>query len=114
VRAWRGWSEVDPSLHYAFYELGDLPGVYAGLESDAFKALIADLDRTWGARVPRSREIVASKQMIRVETQRAMPWPEAPPFFSLGRRGSGVGVVERCLAVGTRESRRSAAPGTVS
>jgi hypothetical protein len=64
VGAWRGWSEVDPSLHYAFYELGDVAAVRAGLQSDAFKGLIADFDQAWGTRVPRSREIVASKQTI--------------------------------------------------
>ena len=24
VRAWRGWSEVNPAIHYAFYEFPDL------------------------------------------------------------------------------------------
>ena len=24
VRAWRGWSEADPAIHYAFYEFPDL------------------------------------------------------------------------------------------
>src|SRR3954454_25410082 len=56
VRAWRGWSDVDPSIHYAFYELPDLKPVPVIL--DALKALIGDFDRAGGTRVTRTREII--------------------------------------------------------
>jgi hypothetical protein len=35
VRAWRGWSEVNPAIHYAFYEFPDLSASQVILESDA-------------------------------------------------------------------------------
>jgi hypothetical protein len=62
VRAWRGWSDADPSIHYAFYELRDLKPVPVIL--DELKALIADWDRVWGTRVTRAREIIDMKQII--------------------------------------------------
>jgi hypothetical protein len=61
VRAWRGWSEGDPSIHYAFYELPDLQPVPVIV--DALKALVADFDRVWGTRVTRTREIIDTKQL---------------------------------------------------
>jgi hypothetical protein len=63
VRAWRGWSEVDPSIHYAFYEFPDLSAAQVVLDSDTLKGLIAEFDRVWGT-VTRTREIVATRQMI--------------------------------------------------
>jgi hypothetical protein len=44
-RAWRGWSDVDPSIHYAFYELPELEPVAIIL--DVLKGLIDDFDRVW-------------------------------------------------------------------
>ena len=64
VRAWRGWSEVDPSIHYAFYEFPDLSAAQVVLDSDTLKGLIAEFDRVWGTRVPRTREVVAARQTI--------------------------------------------------
>jgi hypothetical protein len=63
VRAWRGWSEVNPAIHYAFYEFPDLSAAQVVLDSDALKGLIAEFDRVWGT-VTRTREIVATRQMI--------------------------------------------------
>jgi hypothetical protein len=67
-RAWRGWSGVDPSIHYAFYELPELQPVAIIL--DALKDLIAEFDRVWGTRVTRTREVVATEQLISGETKK--------------------------------------------
>ena len=64
IRAWRGWSEIDPSVHYAFYEYPDLSRVQEVLQSDELKALIAEFDRVWGTRVTRVREVVTCAQML--------------------------------------------------
>jgi len=57
-RAWRGWSDVDPSVHYAVYEFDDVARVRALPGSAALKALVAEFDRAWGDKVVRSRDIV--------------------------------------------------------
>ncbi len=62
VRAWRGWSDVDASIHYAFYELPGPKPVAVIL--DALKPLVADFDRVWGTRVTRTREVIDTKQLI--------------------------------------------------
>lgn len=64
IRAWRGWSDVDPMLHFAFYEYAALASVEAAIASDAMKGLIAEFDRMWGTRVPRAREVVVCTQML--------------------------------------------------
>lgn len=63
-RAWRGWSDVDASMHYAVYEFDDVAAARAIQESDALKRLVADFDRTWGDRIKRRREIVDVIQTI--------------------------------------------------
>ncbi len=57
-RGWRGWSEVEPNVHYAFYEFETIEIARAIGESDAIKTLIAEFDRRWSTRVTRSRDIV--------------------------------------------------------
>ena len=64
LRAWRGWSEVDSSLHYAVYEFKDVAGVRAIQGSDALKRLVAEFDRVWGDRIKRSRDVVEVVQAI--------------------------------------------------
>ena len=64
IRAWRGRSELDPMIHIAFYEYAEVANVEAVLKSDALKALTGEYDRMWGTRVPRSREVVVSTQML--------------------------------------------------
>lgn len=64
LRAWRGWSEVDPSVHYAWYEFDDIAKVRALPGSPALKALVAEFDRAWGNKVVRSRDIVQVAQRI--------------------------------------------------
>jgi hypothetical protein len=63
-RAWRGWSEVDPSVHYAVYEFDDVEAVRAIPGSDALKRLVAEFDRMWGDKVTRSRDVVDVVQKI--------------------------------------------------
>jgi len=57
-RAWRGWSALDASVHYAFYEFDDLAHAQAIQGSPAFKRLVADFDRAWGTKVTRTRDFV--------------------------------------------------------
>ena len=61
-RAWRGWGDSDPLVHYAWYEFEDLAGARAILESEAFRRLVADFDRAWGRKVLRSRDFVTIVQ----------------------------------------------------
>ena len=63
-RAWRGWSSVDASIHYAFYEFEDMAGARAIQGSDALRRLVAEFDRVWGDKVTRSRDIVEAVQTI--------------------------------------------------
>jgi hypothetical protein len=64
LRAWRGWSDIDASLHYAVYEFKDVADVRAIQGSDALKRLVAEFDRVWGDRVKRNRDIVEVLQTI--------------------------------------------------
>ncbi|MEO8716754.1 MAG: hypothetical protein ABI423_00885 [Burkholderiales bacterium] len=63
-RAWRGWSDMDESVHYAYYEFDDLARARAIPGSAAIKTLIAEFDRAWGDKVKRTREIVDCVQTI--------------------------------------------------
>lgn len=63
-RAWRGWSEADPSVHYAVYEFDDLARLRALPGSAALKGLVAEFDRAWGDKVVRTREGVRVAQRI--------------------------------------------------
>jgi len=63
-RAWRGWSTVDPSVHYAFYEFADMAQAQAIQGSDALKSLTAEFDRVWGDKVARSRDFVEVIQTL--------------------------------------------------
>ena len=62
-RAWRCWSDSDPTLHYAFYEFAGIDAAKAVLQSDAMRSLIAEFDRAW-PRVTRSREILEVVQAL--------------------------------------------------
>ncbi len=63
-RAWRGWSAVDPLVHHAFYEFGDMAHAQAIQGSHALKSLVAEFDRVWGDKVTRSRDVVEVVQTI--------------------------------------------------
>ncbi len=57
-RGWRCWSRTDPAVHYAFYEFAGLERAQAVLASPELRALVAEFDRAWGARVTRTRDIL--------------------------------------------------------
>ena len=57
-RAWRAWSRLEPSVHYAFYEFSDIGAALAAIHSDAINSLISRFDDTWGDRVTRTRDVV--------------------------------------------------------
>jgi hypothetical protein len=61
-RAWRGWSDTDGLVHYAWYEFEDLASARAILGSEELKRLIADFERAWGDKVARSRDFVTIVQ----------------------------------------------------
>ena len=61
-RAWRAWSDVDPRVHYAFYEFASMADARAIEGSEGLKRLVADFDRAWGKRVERSREFIGIVQ----------------------------------------------------
>ncbi|MCJ7837839.1 MAG: hypothetical protein MUP61_01320 [Burkholderiales bacterium] len=63
-RAWRGWSAVDPTVHYAYYEFEDMAQAQAIPGSDILKTLVAEFDRVWGDRVKRARDVVEVIQTI--------------------------------------------------
>ncbi|MNC88193.1 hypothetical protein D3C83_39850 [compost metagenome] len=62
--AWRGWSDVEPSVHYAAYEFGSIDDVRAIQGSAGMKAMVAEFDRAWGERVVRERDRVRVVQRI--------------------------------------------------
>jgi hypothetical protein len=64
THAWRGWSDVEADLHYAFYEFESLERAREVTSSDAIKGLIAEFDRCWEGRVVRTREIVGALQTM--------------------------------------------------
>ena len=55
---WRGWSQTDPAVHYAFYRFDSTTAVQAIAGGPAIRSLIAEFDRRWGTRVTRRREIL--------------------------------------------------------
>jgi hypothetical protein len=63
-RAYRGWSQVDASVHYAFYEFDDAAHAQAIQGSAELKRLVAEFDRVWGDKVTRSRDVVDVVQSI--------------------------------------------------
>ena len=63
-RAWRGWSEVDASVHYAVYEFDDAAAARAIPDSDALKRMVVEFDRAWGEKITRSRDILDIIQTV--------------------------------------------------
>lgn len=64
-RAWRGWSDVDPSVHYAWYEFESMAQARAIRDPDVLGPLIAEFDRVWGSKVARSRDFVEIVQSLK-------------------------------------------------
>ena len=62
--AWRCWASTTPPVHYAFYRFGDVSSARSVLGSREMAGLIAEFDRSWGARTARSREILEIVQEL--------------------------------------------------
>ena len=62
-KAWRFWSETDPSVHQATYQFADKDAADRAINSDGMKGLVADFDRAWPA-VTRSREVFTLVEKI--------------------------------------------------
>jgi hypothetical protein len=63
-RAWRAWSTIEPSVHYAYYVFSSVEAAASVLSSDALKTLVDKFDKAWSGRVKRSRDVVEVKQYI--------------------------------------------------
>ncbi len=63
-RGWRCWSWTDPSVHYAFYEFGNVERARSVLASPELQALVAEFDRAWGARVTRTRDVLETAGVV--------------------------------------------------
>ena len=57
-KAWRFWSTVDASVHYAVYRFADMGKLEAGVNPQSLDPLIADFDKAWPAGVARTRDIL--------------------------------------------------------
>ena len=53
-----GWSHEDPSVHIAFYEFASVAEAAKIPGSEGLKGLVAEFDRVWGNRVPRTRDVL--------------------------------------------------------
>tara|TARA_B100000676_G_scaffold313387_1_gene394126 strand:- start:1996 stop:2319 length:324 start_codon:yes stop_codon:yes gene_type:complete len=65
VSAMRGWSDVEPNMHTAFYEFPDLSTANAILNSKLIKEFIQEFDRHWKGKVKRTRDILSIQQKIK-------------------------------------------------
>lgn len=57
-KAWRFWSTLDPSVHYAVYQFTDEAKLKAAMKDESLKPLIADFDKSWPSGVTRSRDLL--------------------------------------------------------
>ena len=48
-KAWRLWSETDPSVHQATYQFADRAALDHGTRSENMKRLVADFNKAWPA-----------------------------------------------------------------
>ena len=69
IGAMRGWSEVEPNIHLAFYEFPDLTTANDLLQSDLMRDFIKNFDRQWDGKVTRTREIFEVKQLLKKLTE---------------------------------------------
>lgn len=68
ARCWRSWSEIDPAVHYAFYEFEAVEDVQAMMATAAFAAMVDDFTRTWDGKVTRARDVIHSVQLVEKQT----------------------------------------------
>ena len=57
LKAWRYWSDTDPSLHHAMYQFADKAALQRATEGSEMKRLVADFNRDWPD-VTRTREVL--------------------------------------------------------
>jgi hypothetical protein len=62
-KAWRFWSHIDPSVHYAMYQFPDMATLRAVTEAPGFKALVDDFNDAWPD-IPRSRDLIEIVQAV--------------------------------------------------
>ena len=67
-RGWRCWSRTDPAVHYAFYEFADIERARAVPASPELRALVAEFDRAWGARVTRTRDLLETAGTVELNS----------------------------------------------
>src|ERR1043165_1514349 len=60
-KAWRFWSESDPSVHQATYQFADRAALDRGTRPENMTRLVADFDKAW-PHIKRSREIMTLAQ----------------------------------------------------
>ncbi len=65
LSAMRGWSDVEPGVHLAFYEFSDLAAANTLISSDLMKEFIKEFDRHWTGKVVRTREVFEVKQLLK-------------------------------------------------
>ena len=58
-KCWRFWSDAEAGVHYAVYQFADKARLDAALASEAFKALVADFNRSWPEGVTRTHDILS-------------------------------------------------------
>jgi len=56
-KAWRFWSETDPAVHQATYQMPDRASLDRAVNGEGMKRLVADFDQAWPG-IPRQREIM--------------------------------------------------------
>jgi hypothetical protein len=57
-KAWRFWSTMDASVHYAVYQFTDPAKLDAAMKSQEFKDLIVDFDKSFPTGVTRTRDLL--------------------------------------------------------
>ena len=65
IGAWRAWSDVEDSIHLAFYEFKNLDAVHTLLNSDLMKEFIKEFDSHWDRKVIRTRDVFEIKQLLK-------------------------------------------------
>ena len=65
IGAMRGWSEVEPNIHLAFYEFPDLTTANNLLSSGLMKEFIKEFSLKWDGKVRRTREVFEVKQLLK-------------------------------------------------
>ena len=62
-KAWRCWSDTDPSCHIATYQFPDRAALDRGTAPEIIKPLVEDFDRVWPG-IPRTREVMTVVEEI--------------------------------------------------